>query len=231
MKNVWFSFLLFFSPACNSQQDSSRNSLPPSDFEKGIARENIQVLDVRTAGEYKGGHIKKALLANWNDKTEFNNRIKYVDKDKPVYVYCLVGSRSAQAADWMRKNGFKTVYELTGGINAWKREEKPLEGAGNEPQMTIEQYWSSIPKDKTVLVDFGAEWCPPCIKMKPVIEELEKSKDLSFILIKIDAGIHTDVMKALQLEPIPVFIVYKNGVETFRHQGIIKKEDLKKQLK
>jgi rhodanese-related sulfurtransferase len=230
MKNVWFSLLLFFSAACKSQQDPGRN-LSPSEFEKGITRENIQVLDVRTAGEYKSGHIKNALLANWNDKTEFNDRIKYVDKEKPVYVYCLAGGRSTAAADWMRKNGFKTVYELTGGINAWKREGKPLEGASNEPQMTIEQYWSSIPKDKTVLVDFGAEWCPPCIKMNPVIDELVKSKDLNFILIKIDAGIHTDVMKELHIEPIPVFIVYKNGVESFRHQGIIKKEDLKKQLK
>jgi len=60
---------------------------------------------------------------------------------------------------------------------------------------------------------------------------MEKSKDLNFILIKVDAGLHTDVMKALNIEPIPVFIVYKNGVETWRQQGIVKKEDLKKQLK
>jgi len=160
MKNVWFSLLLFISAACQSQQDSSRN-LSPAAFEKGIAQKNVQVLDVRTAGEYKGGHIQNALLANWNDKTEFNDRVKYVDKDKPVYVYCLVGGRSAAAAEWMRQNGFKTVYNLDGGMNAWKRDNKPVEGVSNEPQMTVEQYWASIPKDKTVLVDFGREWFPP----------------------------------------------------------------------
>lgn len=230
MKNVCLLLLLFMAVSCRSQQDSTQK-LGPDAFEKGIGKADIQVLDVRTSGEYQGGHIKNAMLADWNDRQQFNDRIQYVDKNKPVYVYCLVGSRSAAAAGWMRQNGFKNVLELQGGINAWKRADKPLEGAGNEPQMTVEQYWSKIPKDKTVLVDFGAEWCPPCIKMKPVIEEVEKSKDLDFILVNIDAGVHTDVMQALQIEPIPVFIVYKNGKETWRHQGIVKKEDLKKQLK
>jgi thiol-disulfide isomerase/thioredoxin len=50
-------------------------------------------------------------------------------------------------------------------MNAWKKENKPVEGMSNIPQMTIEQYWANIPKDKTTLVDFGASWCPPCIKM------------------------------------------------------------------
>lgn len=230
MKNVCLVLLLFMAVSCRSQQDSTQK-LGPDAFEKGIGKPDIQVLDVRTSGEYQGGHIKNAMLADWNDRQQFNDRIQYVDKNKPVYVYCLVGARSAAAAGWMRKNGFKNVLELQGGINAWKRASKPLEGAGNEPQMTVEQYWSKIPKDKTVLVDFGAEWCPPCIKMKPVIEEVENSKDLDFILINIDAGVHTDVMKALDIEPIPVFIIYKNGKETWRHQGIVKKEDLKKQLK
>lgn len=229
MKNVWFSLLLFITAACNSQQDSSRK-LTPAEFEKRIAEQKAQVLDVRTAGEYQSGHIKNALLANWNDMTEFNERIKYVDKDQPVYVYCLAGGRSTAAADWMRQNGFKNVYELYGGMNAWKRDNKPVEGMSNEPQMTAAQYWSSIPKDKTVLVDFGADWCPPCIKMKPVVEELQNNKDLSFQLIKIDAGIHTNLLNELKIEPIPVFIVYKNGKETWRQQGIVKKEDLEKQL-
>lgn len=79
-----------------------------------------------------------------------------MDKDKPVYIYCLAGSRSAAAADWMRKNGFKNVVKLTGGMNAWKKAGKPVVGASTEKQMTIEQYWSKIPGNKTVLVDFGA---------------------------------------------------------------------------
>lgn len=230
MKNVWFSLLLLFSAGCNSQQDSSRK-MNAGDFEKAISRPDVQVLDVRTAAEYQGGHIKNALLANWNDRAEFNERIRYVDKNKPVYVYCLAGGRSAEAADWMRQNGFSKVYELTGGMNAWRQDNKPVEGTSNEPQMTTEQYWSSIPKDKTVLVDFGAEWCPPCIKMNPVLTELQQSKDLNFQLVKIDAGIHTNLLKELNIEPIPVFIVYKQGKEVWRKQGVLTKDELAQQLR
>lgn len=229
MKNVWLSILLFSMVSCQGQQDSSRK-LGPDAFEKGISKAGIQILDVRTSGEYMGGHIKNSLLADWNNKDQFNDRIKYVDIDKPVYVYCLAGGRSAAAADWMRQNGFKNVLELQGGINAWKKENKPLEGMSNEPQMTLEQYWAKIPKDKTTLVDFGAAWCPPCVKMAPVISELESIKDLNFLLVKVDAGLHTDIMKSLNIEPIPVFIIYKNGAEVWRKQGIVTKEELLKQL-
>ena len=229
MKNVWFSLLLFSMVSCKAQQDSSRK-LSPDAFEKGISNADIQVLDVRTSGEYRDGHIKNSLLADWNDRQQFNERIQYVDKNKPVYIYCLAGGRSAAAADWMRQNGFKNVLELLGGMNAWKKENKPVEGMSNEPQMTIEQYWARIPKDKTTLVDFGAAWCPPCVKMAPVIDALENTKDLNFQLLKVDAGIHTEIQKALHIEPIPVFIIYKEGKEVWRKQGIISKEELIAQL-
>lgn len=236
MKNVWFILLLFSFAACKGQQDSNQK-LTPSAFEKGISQQGIQLLDVRTAGEFKSGHIKNALQADWTNRQQFNERIQYVDKNKPVYVYCLVGSRSAVAADWMRQNGFTNVSELVGGVNSWKKENKPLEGMSNEPQMTMEIYWSMIPKNKTTLVDFGAPWCPPCVKMKPVLDELstgpggEKNKDLDFQLVKIDAGIHTNVMNALNIEPIPEFIIYKNGKEVWRKQGIVTREELLAQLK
>ncbi|HMK25102.1 MAG TPA: rhodanese-like domain-containing protein [Chitinophagaceae bacterium] len=230
MKNVWFCVLLFSTFSSQGQQDSSRK-IGPDKFEKGISKQGIQVLDVRTSGEYQGGHIKNALLADWNDKNQFNDRIKYVDKDKPVYIYCAVGGRSSAAAAWMRENGFANVLELNGGFNEWKKERKPVEGMSNEPQMTIEQYWAKIPKDKTTLVDFGASWCPPCVKMAPVIDELETVKDLNFLLVKIDAGLHTDIQKALNIEPIPVFIIYKDGKEIWRKQGVVSKEELLAQLK
>lgn len=229
MKNVWFYILLFSFASCNGQQDSSRK-LGPDAFEKGISKPDIQVLDVRTAGEFRSGHIKDALQADWTNKQQFNERIQHVDKNKPVYVYCLVGGRSTAAADWMRKNGFENVKELAGGINSWKKENKPLEGISNETQMTIEQYWAKIPKDKTTLVDFGAPWCPPCLKMAPVIDELESNKYLNFLLIKVDAGLHTDIMEALNIEPIPEFIIYKNGKEVWRKQGMVSKEELLEQL-
>ncbi len=230
MKNVFFLFLFFAIISCNAQTDSL-TKVNPGEFEKAIIGGNVQVLDVRTAGEFTSGHIRHALWADWNDKKQFNERIQYVDKDIPVYIYCLVGGRSAAAADWMRKNGFMNVTELQGGLNAWKTENKPLEGMGNEKQMTLEEYWARIPKDKTVLVDFGATWCPPCIKMEPVLGELQSIKGLNFLLVKVDGGIHTNVMKELIVESIPVFIIYKNGKESWRKAGIVSREELLEQLR
>lgn len=230
MKNAIFLFLFFSFVSCKAQP-AVNSKIGPEEFEKAIVNNSPQVLDVRTAGEFKTGHIKNSLLADWNNKQEFNERIQYVDKNKPVYIYCLVGGRSASAAEWMRKNGFSNVIELAGGINAWKTASKPLEGSSNEPQMNEEQYRTSIPKDKTVLVDFGATWCPPCVKMNPVIDQLETDKSLNFQLVKIDASVHIDLMKALNIESIPVFIVYKEGKEIWRKQGVVSKEDLIAQLK
>ena len=130
----------------------------------------------------------------------------------------------------MRKSGFKNVVELIGGINAWKQAEKPLEGSTNEPQMTMEQYVAAISADKMVLVDFGAAWCPPCVKMAPVIDELQNNKDLKFRLIKVDAGIHTNLMKEMNIEPIPLFIIYKKGKEVWRKEGIVSREEFLEQL-
>jgi rhodanese-related sulfurtransferase/thiol-disulfide isomerase/thioredoxin len=230
MRNV-FSLILFLSLAACKGQTPSTTKIGPVEFEKQIASEPVQVLDVRTAGEFKTGHLKNALQADWNNQQQFTDRVQYIDKDKPVYIYCLAGGRSAAAATWMRNNGYKNVVELDGGINAWKRENRPLEGAVAIKQMTPEEYLTSIPKDKTVLVDFGATWCPPCVKMAPVLDALEQNKSLHFTLFKIDAGVHTDVMKANNVEGIPVFIVYKNGVETWRKQGIVSGEELEAQLK
>jgi len=229
MRNAFLLFLFFAQAGCRAQNSASH--LPPADFDKATREANVQVLDVRTAGEFKTGHLSHALQADWNNQSQFTERVQYIDKDKPVYIYCLAGGRSAAAANWMRANGYKNVVELEGGINAWKRMNLPLEGTGNEKQMTQEEYLSSIPADKTVLVDFGATWCPPCVKMAPVVEGLEKNPALHFTLLKIDAGIHTDVMKANNVVGIPVFIVYKNGKETWRKEGIVSKEELEAQLK
>ncbi len=229
MKNVYFAFLFFAFASCQAQTGTN-GKIGADEFEKAIAGNDIQVLDVRTAGEFKTGHIKNALQADWTQNQQFVERVQHVDRDRPVYIYCLAGGRSTAAADWMRKNGFKNVVELTGGINAWKAATKPLEGNNNEPQMTVEQYWAGIPTNKTTLVDFGASWCPPCIKMKPVIDELEANKDLNFLLLKVDAGLHTDVMKSLNVEPIPLFIIYKEGKEVWRKQGIVSKEELLAEL-
>lgn len=230
MRNVFFVFLFFAFISCKGQA-ISKAQVGTDEFEKAVTTEKVQLLDVRTAKEFSTGHIKNALQADWTNNKQFTDRVQYIDKDKPVYVYCLVGGRSAAAATWMRENGFKNVIELTGGINAWKQASKPVEGSSNEVQMTMEEYKKSIPATGTVLVDVGASWCPPCVKMEPVLQDIIADKKFVFTFIKIDAGIHTNLLKEMNIEPIPVFIIYKNGQEVWRKQGIVSKDELKEQLK
>ena len=79
-------------------------------FEKGLSTD-VQLLDVRTMEEFKEGHLKGAMLADWKEKEEFARRVASLDKKKPVFVYCLSGGRSAAALAYLEENGF-TVTEL-----------------------------------------------------------------------------------------------------------------------
>ena len=203
--------------ACNSNAQQTNLSVP--EFEKAIAQSNIQLLDVRTPGEYHSGHLSNALLADWNNDKEFELRAEALDKSKPVYTYCLSGARSSAATDWLRQNGF-TAYNLTGGISAWKRADKPVEQAAAVKQITMQEYMAQIPIDKTVLVDFSAVWCAPCKKMAPVLDSLVLTHGDKFVLVKIDGGEQTDICKELNIDGFPTFIIYKQGKEVWKKQGL-----------
>src|SRR5687768_4805633 len=99
--------------------------LSPEKLEKVLAAGNVQLVDVRTPEEFKKGHIPNSVLADWKNKKEFESKAKSLDPAKPVYLYCAAGARSHAAAEYLREQGFKQVYELDGGFNKWKEAKKP----------------------------------------------------------------------------------------------------------
>lgn len=220
---LWLSCCVSVLMACNGQPQPTNLSV--TEFEKAIAQGNVQILDVRTPGEYQSGHLTHALQANWTDEVQFPERAKALDKSKPVYSYCLSGARSNAATAWLRNNGFN-AFNLSGGINAWKIAGKPVEQANTVKQISMEEYLARIPLDKTVLVDIGAVWCPPCKKMAPVVESLVATNGNEFVLVKIDGGDQTNLAAALKADAFPTFIVYKNGKETWRKQGLVDAKEL-----
>lgn len=224
MKKNIFLFICYFIllSACNS--NAQQTNLSVQEFEKVIAKNNVQLLDVRTPGEYQSGHLSNAFLADWNNENEFKERAKAFDKNKPVYTYCLSGARSGAATDWLRQNGF-TAYNLSGGINAWKKADKPIEQAIAVKQITMQEYLAQVPTDKTVLVDFTAVWCAPCKKMAPVLDSLLALHGDKFILVKIDGGDQTDICKELNVDGFPTFVIYKQGKEVWRKQGLTDMRD------
>ncbi|NND50982.1 MAG: rhodanese-like domain-containing protein [Flavobacteriaceae bacterium] len=90
-------------------------------FKSAISESNIQLIDVRTPGEYAHGHIENALNIDYlNDG--FATAVLKMNKNTPVYIYCRSGGRSEQAALLMKKLGFKTIYDLKGGFLAWSEQ-------------------------------------------------------------------------------------------------------------
>ena len=228
-KQVWtmlYVTLLFITTAFSQKTEV----LTAEEFSSQIKQPDIQLLDVRTAEEYRTGHIVHSLQADWLKDKEFKRRVKYLDKEKPLYVYCGSGVRSNDAAKWLRKNGFGTVFELQNGILGWKKASQPLEAENILKQLTLEQYKSLTNKGEIVLIDFGAKWCPPCKKMEPVLDQLQAKLPGEFVLEKIDAGIHTDIMQQLNVDELPTFIIYKNGKEVWRKIGLVSFEEFDTQL-
>jgi rhodanese-related sulfurtransferase len=81
--------------------------------------DGIQLLDVRTEVEWNAGRIKGATRIGIAGDGFAARAAKELDPSKPVLVYCRSGNRSAQAARKLEKLGFKTIYDLKGGIKAW----------------------------------------------------------------------------------------------------------------
>jgi thioredoxin len=147
-------------------------------------------------------------------------------------VYCLSGKRSASAAAYMRSAGFKNVINLDGGILAWQSNNLPLTTTSTpaEDKISFEAYTQMITSDTMVLVDYFAPWCAPCIKMKPMLEEITKEYADKVKVIRLDINENKELAKKLNIVEIPILKIFKQGKETWMHQGYIEKADLIKQF-
>lgn len=122
MKYLFFtlfvlSLVCFSACSAKGQQDSL---LSPKEFQEK-AQNNTQLIDVRSPEEYASGHL--ANFQNVNiAAVGFKEKMAELEKDKPVFVYCAVGGRSALAASTLYEMGFTEIYELKGGIKAWMSE-------------------------------------------------------------------------------------------------------------
>lgn len=109
--------LLMGNTAFAQQSAAKFTSQNNSDFAKTISDRNIQLIDVRTAGEFSSGHIPSAINIDVNSR-EFNQKTARLDKNHPVALYCRSGARSKAAAKRLAEQGF-IVYELDRGIMNW----------------------------------------------------------------------------------------------------------------
>lgn len=90
-----------------------------------IADSSVVILDVRTADEFKDGHIQGAILIDQNQSDFVEKAKAALSIDKKIAIYCRSGRRSANAAGKLADAGYKCV-NLKGGIIAWKEAGKPV---------------------------------------------------------------------------------------------------------
>ena len=201
------------------------------EFEKQlIATKGEQLIDVRTPQEFEKYRIKSAKNINFRSP-DFRKEIEKLDKTKPVLIYCLSGARSKSALAIFQEAGFKTVYDLEGGINTWSKAGKPIDqDLSGKGELSSKEYETVISTKGYVLVDFYAPWCAPCRKMLPIIEDLSKTYPGKFKLLTVDFDQNRLLAKEKNITSVPYLVIFKDGKKIWDKNGEASKEELMKIL-
>ena len=104
-------------------------SIPPLEAKKLIeTREGLQLVDVRTQQEYLNGALPGSKLVTWSSWStkDFLRKMEVFDKKRPLLLVCAVGGRSWAAASLLSREGFREVYNLSDGLQAWALQRVPL---------------------------------------------------------------------------------------------------------
>ena len=226
IKSIIAIAIITLSISCTNSQNFK--SVAASEFKAAIIKtDDAQILDVRTPGEYANGKIADAKNVDWNGDS-FDTQVANLDKSKPVFVYCLSGGRSKKAANHLVELGFKNIIELDGGYMAWEKANPKTSASWSG--MTLEDYNKLMISDKTVVIDFYAEWCGPCKKMSPYLDKISKEMTDKVIVNRIDTDKNKSLFNALGYEGLPVIIVIKNGKQSFFKNEFVSEEELRKAL-
>ena len=127
------SLLIFISILtinCNNKKTSKSDvqlgkliEVSPDEFKE--KSKNLTILDIRTPKEFEQGYIEGAVNINYFDKS-FLEQVSKFDKNKPIFIYCRSGNRTASASKKLLKSGFTEIYDLKGGIISWARNKNKI---------------------------------------------------------------------------------------------------------
>lgn len=109
-------FLFLVLTACGNE---GYRNVSSDEAKELIDNKEVVVLDVRTPEEFQAGHIPDATLI---PVQELEGRLNELEKNDPYLVVCRSGNRSIKASEILTSKGFKKIYNLTEGMNAWPYE-------------------------------------------------------------------------------------------------------------
>ncbi|MDY0100603.1 MAG: thioredoxin [Bacilli bacterium] len=90
---------------------------------------------------------------------------------------------------------------------------------------SVEQFDELINKNK-VLVDFYADWCPPCRMIAPILEDVAKEVNNGVVIAKVDVDAHGSIAGRYNIFSIPTMILFEKGKEVRKQVGILPKDRL-----
>ncbi len=123
LRLLWLLLLVMISAPVLAVAGTGANLAPQEAFSLISQRENLFLLDVRTFDEYRQVRLDDSRLIPIGQLTR---RIAEIPRDRPILVYCAVGSRSAQVTNYLVRNGYPEVYNLSGGIYSWAQKGYPI---------------------------------------------------------------------------------------------------------
>lgn len=93
-------------------------------------------------------------------------------------------------------------------------------------ELSESMFEEAIKLSPVVLVEFGAVWCAPCKVMEPLLVDLEKTLDGSCKIYKVDVDKAKGLKGKFNIKGVPLFILFKDGVEVKRATGSMSKARL-----
>ena len=100
----------------NSKERNMKTHLDPKDWNKLIKNKETHIIDTRKPFEYKVGTFKRSVNPNVTNFRDFPKYLNKLKKNKPVAMFCTGGIRCEKTSVYLKKKGFKNIYQLNGGI-------------------------------------------------------------------------------------------------------------------
>jgi rhodanese-related sulfurtransferase len=119
-----FAILVMLIGTEIQQRLSQVKAVSPGEATRLLNHENAIMIDMRSDKDYRDGHIVNAVNVPDGKGDIPANLSKH--RERPVIVYCRRGQQSTAICNKLSKQGFKSVYNLQGGVLAWKKAELPL---------------------------------------------------------------------------------------------------------